>query len=366
MTIFLSTLVIILCFYTMFRVVENYFMKSLDSISDWLKLTPTVAGATLMAFGTSAPELSTALVTLFVPNTDPATGLGSIVGAALFQTLVVIGFAAIVHTTHLDWKPVLRDGLFYALAIFLLIIFAQDGVFTFIEAGFFVLVYISYLGVQLYWSKSVEEAIEPDALDIIEEGIKEMEKRRYSVVEKIQQFITKPIDSILVSVLKLIPDPDKKPKWTIPVFFISLIIIGLLSYFLVLASETLADSIGVPHSIVALTILAGGGALPEIIASVIVSKNNKGDMAVSNAIGSNIFDILISLGLPLLFYTMVNGNLGGIDDHNIHSSMLLLFATLISVVLLLIVQRFNINRWSGGVLIFLYILYVFAAYTGRI
>jgi Ca2+/Na+ antiporter len=113
--------------------------------------------------------------------------------------------------------------------------------------------------------------------------------------------------------------------------------------------------------------LAGGSSIPEMISSAIVAKQGRGDMAIANAIGSNIFDILMSLGLPVLIFILIKGQpLTDLGGANITSSIILLFTTLIVVVLLLFIQRFKASRPFGLFLMFLYVIYVVAAYMGWI
>lgn len=353
MTIIFSLLVILLTFYILSEVVDKYFIKSLDNIADWLKLTPSVAGATLLAFGTSAPEISTALFTLFLPNSNPATGVGTIVGSAIFQILVVVGFAALVKTSYLDWKPVVRDSVYYAFSVGLLIWFINDGIFELWEAASLVGAYFVYLILLYFWSQYVPEN-ESDVHDYVEDD----PEHPPTGIFKTLKIITKPVDMLL----GLIPDASKKPQTTIPVFILSLGIIGVTCYFMVLAAEDFAGALGIPTSIVALTILAGGSSVPELISSAIVSKQGRGDMAIANAIGSNVFDILMSLGLPMLIFTAMNGPVGNLGGANITSSIILLFVTLIAVILLLAAQKFKAGRVFGAILIGVYVLYVIAAY----
>ncbi|KXK27261.1 MAG: Inner membrane protein YrbG [candidate division WS6 bacterium OLB20] len=353
MEILVSLIVLAICFIYLACIVDNYFLKSLDNIADWLKLSPSVAGATLMAIGTSAPELSTAMFALFLPNTNPATGLGTIVGSALFQILVVIGFASLVKTSYLNWKPVVRDGVFYTFSIIALVLVLLDGNISVVEGGIFLSLYVLYLLVLILWTKYVKES-DPDPIELFEEGLEEESKG--SPVAAVIDLMTFP--------LRLLPDPSKKERATIPVFILSLVGIAGISYVLVISAETLASGLGVPAAIIALTILAGGTSVPELISSAIVAKQGRGDMAISNAIGSNIFDILISLGLPVFIYTLINGDLAATDTENINTSILLLFATMIMVLLLLASQRFKAGRLFGLILCGLYVVYVIAAYAG--
>lgn len=133
-----------------------------------------------------------------------------------------------------------------------------------------------------------------------------------------------------------------------------------------LAGQSLAVTLGIPTAIIALTILARGSSIPELISSVIVARQGRGDMAIANAVGSNIFDIQMSLGLPLLIYTATRGTLTDVGDANIVSSVLLLFFTLIVVISLLASRRFKASRPFGIFLVLLYFVYVVAAYMGWI
>jgi len=92
--IILYLFVLIIAFYLLAIVCEDFFIGSLDAISDKLKLPSDVAGATLMAVGSSAPELFTALFALFRAGNHGDVGAGTIVGSAIFNILVIIGVSA--------------------------------------------------------------------------------------------------------------------------------------------------------------------------------------------------------------------------------------------------------------------------------
>ena len=351
--VWLSTLIVIVAFYAMTVVVEGPFIKSLDVLAKRMKLPSSVAGATLLAFGTSAPEVSTALVALFAEGAHASTGVGSIVGSAIFQILVVVGFAAAMKAATLDWRPVLRDSIFYALSIALLIVFVRDDRLTLLEASALVGTYAVYLVVMWAWTRNVKE---DEPAEVPEPEPSE------SVVRKVLRPATWPVDRFV----GLLPNPEAKPKWTIPVFVLSLALIGFACYWLVFAAEALAVALSVPPAIIALTILAGGSSIPELVSSATISRRGRGDMAIANAIGSNIFDVLISLGLPVLLYCLMYGDLEGLGGATVISSIVLLFATLLMVVGLLAAQRFRVGRPFGVFLVLVYAVYVVAAYLGWI
>jgi Ca2+/Na+ antiporter len=139
-------------------VCDTYFEPSLEIISDKLKLSPDVAGATFMAMGSSAPELFTSLSDNFITQNN--VGVGTIVGSALFNILIIVALSAAVakppkgvqqteeekkRGIKVDWRPVARDVIFYACSIGLLIAFIWDESVYWWEALIMLLAYFIYI-----------------------------------------------------------------------------------------------------------------------------------------------------------------------------------------------------------------------------
>ena len=119
--------IILECFLGLAVICDDWFVPSLEKISDVLDLSEDVAGATFMAAGGSAPELMTSFADTF--TADNSIGVGTIVGSAMFNILVIVALAALVIQDAellIDWRPMARDCIFYSLSIFLLIIFFRD------------------------------------------------------------------------------------------------------------------------------------------------------------------------------------------------------------------------------------------------
>ena len=147
-------------------------------------------------------------------------------------------------------------------------------------------------------------------------------------------------------------------------FIISILIIAGLSWVLVESAIKMSAILGIPEAIVALTVLAIGTSVPDTISSVIVAKQGRGGMAISNAIGSNIFDILIGLGVPWLVFLAINGGTIPVSTENLYGSVVLLFATVFVIFFLFILRRWKIGHKSGYFLIILYVLYlIWAIYS---
>ncbi len=116
--------------YLLAFVTDGYFLESLDEIAQRLALPSDVAGATLMAVGSSAPELAIALIALIRPGGHGDMGIGTIVGSALFNMLVITGASAMVRPIHAQWPPITRDSIFYTLSLGLLLWTFWDGTIT--------------------------------------------------------------------------------------------------------------------------------------------------------------------------------------------------------------------------------------------
>ncbi|CAM9305447.1 unnamed protein product [Chrysoparadoxa australica] len=129
-------------------VCDEFFQASLEKISEVLKLSPDVAGATFLAAGSSAPELFTSLSDAFGPSN--AIGLGTIVGSAMFNILVIVALSAAVAGKNggsipIDWRPVARDVSFYASSIIMLSLIFQDGLVRWWEGAIMVMAYCGYV-----------------------------------------------------------------------------------------------------------------------------------------------------------------------------------------------------------------------------
>lgn len=333
-------LILIVSFYLLAVICEDFFVKSLDIISHKLKLSPDVAGATFMAVGTSAPEFFTALFAIMRPGAEDV-GSGTIVGSAIFNILVIIGASAIFKRAKLTWQPVVRDALFYIITIILLLIFFWDGQIVLYEGLAFIATYIVYIFAVTQWKKILPYN-DVNPIDIVEEVTS---KNKLAQTSK-----------ALLNII--IPDPVAKPHLYVFTFTFSVVMLAALSFALVEAAIGIGAILNINPTIIALTVLAAGTSIPDLLSSIIVAKQGRGDMAVSNAVGSNIFDILLCLGLPWAVVIAMNGTPIKVATENLMSSVFLLFATVVAILFILIIRNWTIGRKSGFILIGLYILYL--------
>lgn len=336
-----AVFVLIVCFYLLAVICEEFFIPSLDKISSKLKLSSDVAGATLMAVGSSAPEFFTSLFAVFLSEGIADVGSGTIVGSAIFNVLVIIGASAMFKTVKLNWQPVIRDTVFYVFTILLLLWAFWNGNVDLLEAGIFVAIYVLYIWVVTQWRKWFPYK-DTDPIEMIEE-----ENKKNGIARNARALLS-----------WVIPDSIRYPKRYMATFSISILAIGVLSYVLVEAAIVLSEILHVNPTFIALTVLAAGTSVPDLISSIIVAKQGRGDMAVSNAVGSNVFNVLFGLGFPWLLVIVLRGGTVPVSSDNLFGSVILLFATVISILFLLIVRNWKIGQKSGLVLIGLYLCYV--------
>jgi len=132
----------------------------------------------------------------------------------------------------------------------------------------------------------------------------------------------------------------------------------VLSLAMCWCCETLGDMSGLPDSVIGLTFSAVGTSLPNLFASIAVARRGLGNMAVSNALGSNTFNILIGLGLPWLLYTWIVGPYHALPAGDIVGPVMVLVATLIGFLALLAFTGFKLYKAHGYVFVALYVAFL--------
>jgi K+-dependent Na+/Ca+ exchanger-like protein len=345
-TIILSLVIIVVSVYLLAIVTEEYFITSLDQISGKLKLPSNVAGASLMAMGSSAPELAIALLALFNHGGEHSdVGIGTIVGSAVFNILVITGVSAIVRPAQITMRVVVRDIVVYVASIALLLVTFADGVITLLEAVAFLGLYAVYLIVLFNWD-AFAPGTEVDMVDNLEAGVHE-EHQNPNLLQRINHAVTKGIGFLM----------GDARKAYIRTFLVSVVLIAIISWFLVEYAVELANALNIPPVIIALTILAGGTSVPDLISSVVVSRQGRGEMAVANAIGSNVFDILVGLGLPWLLVIIIAVSVVNIGVQDLWGPTIILLITVIILFVFLSTGR-QLTRKEGWALVMAYVAFV--------
>jgi len=329
---------LIFSFVAMHFVSERYFIESLDFISKRLRLSSDMAGSTLMAAGSSAPELAVALFSVLMAGNHEAIGVGTIVGSALFNILVITGFVMYLKSgTKLMWQPILRDILFYIIAILLLGYTFHSGGVSIIHGILLLGVYVVYVIVVYFWKRVLPY---DDTEDDPSKKVAPLDKAHTAVGSGLKRFEAYAL------------------RFPFVIFMVSIALISLLSWLLVYSAVGISETLGVPELLIGITIVAIGTSVPDLISSIIVAKQGRPGMAINNAIGSNTFDILVGLGLPFLIYSVIRE-----DKINLRAEDLVLSISILLGTSLLLLLYFFLSKWKtslpvGILLLLMYIVYL--------
>jgi K+-dependent Na+/Ca+ exchanger-like protein len=345
LSILISLASIAIAIYLLALLTDGYFIVSLDQVSRRMQLSNDVAGATLMAMGSSAPELAIALIALLRPGGHSDVGIGTIVGSALFNILVITGASAIARPLRITWSIVTRDVLVYIASVGLLLWAFADNQINIIEASVFIGFYMSYVGVLIWWNKRSRHNVPEDIVNV--ENDIELTTEPRMIWENISIFVDR-VFSILMG--------DPRTQY-LRSFLVSIVLISAISWVLVESGISLASAVGVPPVIVALTILAAGTSVPDMISSIVVAKQGRGGMAIANAVGSNIFDILIGLGLPWLLIIVGGRSYIEVMSNGIMTSTWLLLGSVLVLYVFMLTGK-RLGKAEGYVLVAGYIVYV--------
>lgn len=397
-------IVILYSFLGLAIVCDDFFAPSLDKISEVLKLSPDVAGATFLAAGSSAPELFTSVGDAFGPGNS--IGMGTIVGSAMFNILVIVALSCAVAggVLQIDWRPVIRDVCFYSFSIILLNIFFSGDVVEWWEGLIMTCCYFLYIGFMCFnqrvfamcpGSSSTAKVYDDDSVK--NEEIAAAQKTAEALAngsanEKPQQpsegeaaagssdasdnedggrfdWPDNPAEQVLfvfsypflVAFTYTIPDceNDKWERFYSVSFIISIIWIGGLCYLMVDFASRIACMLHVSPIVMGQLVLSVGTSVPDAIGSMIAAKAGEADMAVANAIGSNVFDILLGLGFPWFLSGLFNKTEGfPVVRCGLTLNLGILFGTVILFLLILLANKFKMSPSLGWGLLALYICYV--------
>jgi K+-dependent Na+/Ca+ exchanger-like protein len=381
-------------------VCDDHFVASLEKICDKLGLSEDVAGATFMAAGSSAPELFSSGMSLLSPDATNEIGISAIVGSAVFNILFIIGATVLCagQTLNLDWRPVTRDCGFYALAITTIFIIFYDGTVHWYEGLISVILYLSYVAFMCYNTQimawlvrnrgsndhigSVADSKVPSPLCQIKAAsqvpvLRRADTRRQSrrpVREEIRDVdedfewpeSSRDIPLYLLSLpwryafRYTIPDCSlpHRENWYGISFFTSILWISAISYFMVSWAARVGCIIGIPEVVMGTIVVAAGTSIPDALGSIAVAKAGEGDMAVANAVGSNVFDIWLGLGLPWLIILPTRPNKSvTLDTSQLFPSMGILFGVLAIYYMALYFNGWQLTRRTGMSFLLMYLVF---------
>ncbi|MCW3133480.1 MAG: calcium/sodium antiporter [Methanophagales archaeon] len=284
----------------------DYFVRGLGVICKRFEIPGSIVGATIAAMGSSAPEFGTSVFSVVAAH--PAIGLGTIIGSAIFNITLLIAISVWIRGCSVSRDVLHRDGLFYLLAVLITIICMWDGKISRYEAISWTCLYVVYLAWLIWDAKRKKEEFKGN-------------------IE--------------------IPSNMKGAVYLVG----GLLFIILAAGLLVRSTITITGIMGIPESLFSLVIIAIGTSISDLFISIHAARNGMGSLAISNAIGSNTFDILACLGIPLSFRaeTTVVGDIG--------LSMPYLLGSFL-IFLLLVRIGWHLNKKDAYILFAVYAVYI--------
>ncbi|WP_251388522.1 calcium/sodium antiporter [Mediterraneibacter agrestimuris] len=281
----------------------DYFVEASSSVAKTLRVPSIIIGLTIVAFGTSAPELAVSVTAAMAGNNDIA--VGNVIGSNLFNLLVVLGTCGLI----LPIKVKLRWDYFATalVTVTLFVLIAFDMKLGRIDGLFLLSVFVVFIGLAI----------------------------RDALVNRIQSTEEFEVLSPLRCVVYIVG---------------GLAAIAFGGELVVDNASKIAASFGLSQNLIGLTIVALGTSLPELVTSIVASRKGENGLAIGNVIGSNLFNIMMVLALSAVISPIP------INPLSVQDTVLLIIATVITLILCR--RRNEISRLDGAVMVGMYAAYM--------
>ncbi len=292
----------------------DWLVSGASSLASRIGVSSLVIGLTIVAFGTSAPELTVNLLASIQGNTDIA--IGNIVGSNIANILLILGISAMIFPLAVQKGTVWREIPFALLAVVVFGIMASDALLDGASSSALTridgLVLMSFFTIFLYYIFSIAKSAPKEAGE-----------------EVVSLSTTKSVAMILGGLAGLVIGG----KWIVD------------------GAVTFASQLGVSEALIGLTIVAVGTSLPELATSAVAAYKKNADIAVGNVVGSGIFNVFWILGIsatisPLPVPEQLNADV-----------LIVIAVTALLFAVLFIGKRHVVERWQGGLFVILYVAY---------
>ena len=288
-------------------------VRGSSSLAFRLGLTRLVIGLTIVAFGTSMPEMVVSIRAAWTRQGDIA--LGNVIGSNICNIALVLGLSSLIRPLRVHAQVIRIQIPVMIVVSFLLWIVLINRELTRLEGTCFLLGIIVYVSYSLYLAR----------------------KESHETI----------MDNWPVSTRD-----STKGGWLDGIFIVmGLVLLVAGARLFVSGAVLLAKTLQLSEAVIGLTVVALGTSLPELAASIVASFRKEGDIAIGNVVGSNIFNILAILGISSMVRPI---GMGGI--HRTDIFIMILMAILL---LPLAWSGFIIKRWEGAILLLFYFCYVF-------
>ena len=301
----------------------DIFVRGASRLAAAIGVSPLVIGLTVVAYGTSAPELAVSVQSILVGNAD--ISLGNIVGSNIANVLLILGLAAVAAPLIVDQQLVRLDVPIMIGISAVVFLFSQSGAILPWQGVILTVGAITYTIFLIRQSRKETKAIQAEYEGEFDE-----------------------------------PPPATLGQWLLTVGYVigggALLVLG--ANWLVDSAITFAEYFGIDEVVIGLTIVAIGTSLPEVATSVVASLRGERDIAVGNVVGSNIFNLLLVLGVAS---TISPGGMA-VPEQSLYIDLPIMLA--VALVCLPIFVRGEIPRWVGGLFLLYYVAYNTYLYLG--
>lgn len=316
-----------------------------------------VIGLTIVAMGTSMPEFCVSMVSALKGTPDLA--VGNVVGSNTLNTLLIVGCSALVAPIMVKRSSVKRDIPFAVVASLLMLLFCLDGAIGRVDAAVLFAGFCLFMFVTLKYAKTTEEhaatvATSGAAMATAAASSTSVSETPTSQTSAPEASTSQPSSSEASSSETSAPEASQA-SGTSMLKAVVMLVVGLLcliagSNMFVDNASFVASSLGVSDAVIGLTIVAGGTSLPELATSMVSAKKGNSDIAIGNVIGSNVFNILMIIGITGLVKPMHIAGITTLDLFMMLASMLLMW--------FFCRTTYKVKRWEGAVLTIVYLAYL--------
>lgn len=275
-------------------------------------ISPLVVGLTVVAFGTSSPELVVSIGSALDGNSDIA--IGNVIGSNIGNIALILGITAIINPVKVNLQVIRREIPVMLAVTFVFVIMFYNLSLSRLEGIILFAGIIIYITLSYYLSKKENKR-----------ALNEFEKE--------------------------IPAAKGNTVKAIVFVGIGLVFLAFGSKLFVDGAVELALMLNVSEVIIGLTIVAIGTSLPELVTSALASFKNEGDIAIGNVVGSNIFNVLSILGLTAIIFPISTQSISTLD--------LVMFCLTAIILIPLARTGFILNRWEGFLLVAGYLIYIY-------
>ena len=326
-----------------------------------------VIGLTIVAMGTSMPEFCVSMVSALKGTPDLA--VGNVVGSNTLNTLLIVGCSALVAPIMVKRSSVKRDIPFAVVASLLMLLFCLDGAIGRVDAAVLFAGFCLFMFVTLKYAKTTEGpaatvATSRAAMATAAAASTSVSETPTSQTSAPETSTSQPSSSEASSSETSAPEASSSEtsaseasqvSGTSMLKAVVMLVVGLLcliagSNMFVDNASFVASSLGVSDAVIGLTIVAGGTSMPELATSMVSAKKGNSDIAIGNVIGSNVFNILMIIGITGLVKPMHIAGITTLDLIMMLASMLLMW--------FFCRTTYKVKRWEGAVLTIIYLAYL--------